>query len=113
MPRGDTRSFPLKVPTALYSTGASLFFGMKKNVTDTTLLVPKTLTDDDITSTTDDYKIYTLLLAPSDTLNVTPGTYLAEVEFVSSDGTTVGTFPDPSKAKWQFTISADIITGTS
>lgn len=117
MPRGDSRSFTLKVPIDTYSTGASLFFGMKKTVdddaTDSTAVLKKTLTDSDITATTADYKEYTLSLVPSDTNTITPDNYLAEVEFVSSDGLTVLTYPDPKVAKWVFTISSDINRRTS
>jgi hypothetical protein len=117
MPRGDSRSFNIRVPISIYSTGASLFFGMKKKAdddnADSAAVLKKTLTDDDISSTTDDYKIYTLTLAPSDTNSITPDTYQAEVEFVSSDGDTVLTFPDPDVARWKFQITPDINRRTS
>lgn len=117
MPRGDSRSFNVKIPVSVYSTGASLFFGMKQqpddDSTDSTAVLKKTLTDSDISSTTDDYKIYTLSLAPDDTNSITPGTYLAEVEFVSSDGLTVLTYPEPNVSRWKFTISSDINRRTS
>lgn len=117
MPRGDSRSFTIKVPVSVYSTGASLLFGMKKKAdddsSDSAAVLKKTLTDSDITATTADYKEYTLTLTPSDTTGITPDTYLAEVEYVSSDGSTVLTYPDPDIARWKFTISSDINRRTS
>lgn len=112
MPRGDSRSFKIKVPVSVYSVGASLFFGMKAKAdddsTDSTAVLKKTLTDSDITSSDETYKYYTLTLDPSDTNSITPGVYLAEVEFVSSDASTILTYPDPDIARWKFTISSDI-----
>jgi len=112
MPRGDSRTFPIAVPVATYSAGASLFFALKKVVDDdaddSTAVLKKELTDADIVSTDADDKHYLMVLDPIDTDAIPPAIYLAELEFVSADKSIVITFPDPAIAKWTFEITGDV-----
>ena|SRR5882672_3600005 len=111
MPRGDTRTLSISIPLSIYSTGASIFFTMKKTIdadaTDAQAVVKKTLTDANITSTTST-KNYLMTLTPSDTTNVTPDTYRAEFEYVSADKATVITYPDPHVMLFNIEITGDV-----
>lgn len=117
MPRGDTRTLPIAVPTSVYTTGASIFFTMKKtidaDVTDAQAVVKKTLTDANITSTTATLVNYLLTLAPADTTNVNPDSYRAEFEYVSADKTVVITYPDPDVSLFFIQITGDVGRRTS
>ena len=112
MPRGDSRSLPVALTADTYSAGASVFFGLKTvvddDLADSTAVLKKTLTDADIIIHDVDYVHYLLQLLPTDTNTIPPAVYLAEFEFVSADGLTVLTYPDPSIAVWQFTITGDV-----
>lgn len=112
MPRGDSRSFPLQVPTSSYSVGTKVFFALKSvpdNVLDdSSAVLKKQFGDSNITSNTGGTVTYALALTPSDTNLITPGVYRAEIEIVSADSLTVISYPDPSVAIWNFEISADI-----
>jgi len=117
MPRGDTRTLPVSIPTSVYSAGASIFFTMKKtidaDVTDANAVVKKTLTDSNITSTTATAVNYLLTLTPADTTNVTPDTYRAEFEYVSADKSDVITYPDPNVSLFYIQITGDVGRRTS
>lgn len=112
MPRGDSRTLPLAVPTSVYTTGASIFFGMKAtidaDVTDANAYAKKTLTDADIVSQNANTVNYVLTLNPSDTTGVPPNTYFAELEYVSADKLTVISYPDPDIMIFQIVISGDV-----
>lgn len=117
MPRGDSRSLPLAVPVATYSTGASIFFTLKtvvdNNIDDSQAVLTKTLTDANITSNDGTNVNYLLSLVPSDTNTLTPLTYFAEFEFVNAAKTQVITYPDPSIAQFKIQITGDVTRRTS
>src|ERR1035441_2232518 len=115
MPRGDSRSLPFSIPVGTYSVGASIFFALKTAVdnvaNDSTAVLKKTLTDANITSNDGVNVNYVLSILPSDTNSFTDAqlaTYLAELEFVSLDGLTVITYPDPEQQIWKWTITGEI-----
>jgi hypothetical protein len=117
MPRGDTRSLPVSVPIGTYSVGASIFFGMKTgidaDITDSSAVLKKTLTDANIQSTTATTVNYLLVLTPADTTNITPATYFAEFEFVSADKSVVISYPDPDVSIFKIKITGDVNRRTS
>ena len=112
MPRGDSRTFPIAVPVATYSVGASLFFALKlvvdDDADDSTAVLRKQLTDTAITSIDATDVHYLMVLDPVDTDQIVPKIYRAELEFVSLDKSIVITFPDPAIAIWNFEITGDI-----
>ena len=117
MPRGDSRSLPLAIPVTTYSLGASIFFTLKtvidNNIDDSQAVLRKTLTDANITSNDGVNVNYLLVLAPVDTNTLTPTTYFAEFEFVSSDKSVVITYPDPSVEVLKMQITGDVTRRTS
>lgn len=112
MPRGDTKTLPVSIPVGTYSVGASIFFALKKtidaNITDSSAVLRKTLTDANITSTDAVNVNYLMIITPSDTTNINPDTYFAEFEFVSADKSNVITYPDRDISEWRFTITGDV-----
>lgn len=115
--RGDSASIPLAVPLDSYSVGTKIFFALKANIDnspgDTTAVVKKTLTDANIDSTDANGKNYVLDFVPADTDTVPLGTYRAEFEVVSADGTFVKTFPDPEFQEWFIEVTGDVNRRTS
>ena len=84
-PRGDSFTFSLKVP--LDSVVDSIYFSIKKNKTDESYVVHKSIGSgiEDVTEVSDEFKWYTVSLSPEDTNNVEPGDYYHDFQ-VKMDG---------------------------
>lgn len=116
MTRGDSATVPFAIPIGTYSTGAKVFFALKPaadvvqaDLDDALAVLVKTITDADLVASDDTTaKHYSFDLVPADTNDVAPGVYLAELEFVSEDGSVVLSWPDPEENTWEFTISPDV-----
>jgi len=108
--RGDSDTWTLSVPLTLWSAGGTFFFAVKSkgdiataDLTDANAVLKKEYNDTFITSTTATDKVYTLSLSHADTVNVTPGKYVAEFQWVNAGGTVVKTFD-----QFKYQIKADI-----
>lgn len=108
--RGDSDSWTLSVPLTVWSAGGKFFFAVKPkgslatvDLTDASAQIKKTYDDTFITSTDAVNKNYTLTLTHTDTVNTTPGKYIAEFQWVNAAGTVVQTF-----GQFKYTIIADV-----
>lgn len=116
--RGDEKSKTVWVSASLYAVGGKLFFAAKPQIdsdsTDSSAIINKTLTDDDIVETNGaGDKGFRLLILGSDTkdLQMTdPTTYNAEFQYVTPSGAPVS-FPDDNT--FFLKITPDIKIGTS
>lgn len=108
--RGDSDTWTLSVPLTLWSAGGTFFFAVKDkslintvDESDSNAVLKKSYDDSYITSTTDTDKVYTLNLTHSDTVDATPGKYIAEFQWVSADLNTVKTF-----TQFKYQIKGDV-----
>lgn len=108
--RGDSDSWTMTVPLTLWTAGGKFYFGLKAkglinaaDATDANAVLKKTYDDTYITSTTATDKVYTLTLSHADTVDVTPGKYIAEFQWVNSGATVVKTF-----TQFKYTIKGDV-----
>lgn len=100
--RGDGASREVWLPLEIYTPGGKLYFAAKEepdaDPTDNSAAVKKTMTDDDVTSTSftdpdepnDDtvYAVFVCALTAEDTDNAEPNdNYIGEFQYVDVDGT--------------------------
>lgn len=117
MPRGDTRSLPIRLPLDTYSAGAKIYFALKSaidnDLTDSTAVFKTEITDADIVDITATDVEYLFKLHKEDTNLVTPAIYRAEFQFVSADKTIVISFPDRAIMELFWEITGDVNRRTS